>query len=353
MVSHGDFPVATLSLSRGSGGGKPVAMKEISLVHIVRQVDVRDLEVLLTVAEECSFRKAGKHLEIGQSAVSRRVQKLENLLGVSLFERQPTGARLTAAGSEFVDCASTIYDNLKAGVTRAQSNAIAGDGELRIGTMFSLSNGSQRALIEAFAKSHPAVHLSFVECGRRQMMTMLGHREIDAVIAIGASPCQTSDHLVLAYTPVYLAVAGNSSLASVGRLRWADVVNEKFVVSARDSGSELHDYIVRQVTEFGRGVSITRHHICREGIMNLVGLGFGVTLVCDHALGARYPNVSLAPIGHEEECVPLSLSWRPENDNPALRRFIGLARRQARQNCASCCGTKSPDHIENTASILT
>jgi len=53
-------------------------------------------------------------LHLGQSAVSRRVQKLEDLLGVSLFERRSTGARLTNAGSEFVACSSAIFENLKA-----------------------------------------------------------------------------------------------------------------------------------------------------------------------------------------------------------------------------------------------
>lgn len=66
--------------------------------------------------------------------------------------------------------------------------------------------------------------------------------------------------------------------------------------------------------------------------MNLVGLGFGVSLVPDHWRGDQYPNVIFVPIGDVGETVPLSLTWRPENDNPALRRFISLARIEARRN---------------------
>ncbi|MEM9963533.1 MAG: LysR family transcriptional regulator [Pseudomonadota bacterium] len=299
-----------------------------------RQIDARDLEILLTVAETCSFRKAGQRLDLGQSAVSRRVHKLEELLGVSLFERRPTGARLTVAGSEFVACASAVYENLKAAVARAQSNAVAGEGELRIGTMSSFSNGPQRALIKAFVERHPAVRLSFLECERRQMMTMLGHRTLDVVITVGETSRENGDGLVLAYAPVYLAVASDSSLARAGRLNWADVAEEEFLVSARESGPDVHDYIVRQITGFGRGASITRHHLCRDGVMNLVGLGFGVTVIGDHAAGAKYPNVTLVPIGNGNDRVPFSLTWRPENDNPALRRFLSLARIEAKKNGA-------------------
>lgn len=62
----------------------------------------RDLQTMLAVAEAGSFRKASQSLQVGQSAITRRVQKLENALGVSLFERRATGARLTVAGWSFV-----------------------------------------------------------------------------------------------------------------------------------------------------------------------------------------------------------------------------------------------------------
>lgn len=68
--------------------------------------------------------------------------------------------------------------------------------------------------------------------------------------------------------------------------------------------------------------------------MTLVGLGLGVSLVADHWRGVTYPNVSFVPIGDVNEKVPFSITWRPENDNPALRRFISLARIEAQRNGA-------------------
>jgi len=63
-----------------------------------RNLGIYDVEAVLAVAESGSFRKAGQLLGIGQSAVTRLIQKLEDALGVSVFERSPTGARLTTAG---------------------------------------------------------------------------------------------------------------------------------------------------------------------------------------------------------------------------------------------------------------
>ncbi len=65
--------------------------------------------------------------------------------------------------------------------------------------------------------------------------------------------------------------------------------------------------------------------------MTLVGLGLGVSLVADHWRGVSVSDVTFVPIGSEDETVPFTLSWRPENDNPALRRFLSLARIEARR----------------------
>jgi DNA-binding transcriptional LysR family regulator len=56
----------------------------------------------LVVGECLSFRGAAKVLGIRQSSVSRGVRTLEDKLGVSLFERHPSGARITNAGARFL-----------------------------------------------------------------------------------------------------------------------------------------------------------------------------------------------------------------------------------------------------------
>ena len=65
------------------------------------RVEAFNLRTMLAVAEAGGFHKASALLNVGQSAITRRVQKLEDALGVSLFERHPTGARLTRAGAAF------------------------------------------------------------------------------------------------------------------------------------------------------------------------------------------------------------------------------------------------------------
>ena len=301
----------------------------------VFRMDFLDLRAVICVAEAGSFHKAAKALSIGQSAVSRRVARLEDLLGVSLFERHSSGARLTHAGTRFVSQMHPIFKDLGVAVETAQTAGVAGNGSLRIGLIASLSKGIVREVIEAFVADHADIDLCLAESDRSNLMTMLCHRTIDAIYLAGEPELGAGDGLKLVEEDIFLAVQADGPLAAHDRLKWEDVATSTFVVSAREPGPEIHDYIIRRVSDLGRPANVRRHRLGREGIMNLVGLGFGVSLVADHWRGVRYPNVEFVPIGDEEETVPFSLTWRPDNDNPALRQFVSLARVPARRAASS------------------
>ena len=297
-------------------------------------IETRQLRNFLAVAERGSFRKAADHLELGQSAVSRRVQSLEETLGVSLFERRPSGARLTNAGTCFATRIRAILDDLDLAVSRARAAGIAANGQIRLGVIASLSRGPLRQIVERFLEAHRDVDICFVESERGDLLTLLNHRRIDLVYAAGEPEAEDDEALLVTRERIFLAVASNSRLARCDKLSWDQLQTATFVVSSREPGPEIHDYIVKNVSAVGHAAQVSRHRFGREGIMTLVGLGLGISLVADHWRGVDYPNVTFVPVGDAEEGVPFSMWWRKENDNPALRRFISLARIEAKRNGA-------------------
>ena len=136
-------------------------------------VDLRNISALLSVAEVGSFRKAAKELKIGQSAVSRRIQKLEDNLGVSMFERRSQGVRLTVAGADFTTRMRSITSDLDNAVEAAQSHGSAASGQLRLGIIASLSNGALRQVLKAFLNNHNQIKLDINESDRNDLMTCL------------------------------------------------------------------------------------------------------------------------------------------------------------------------------------
>lgn len=310
-----------------------------------QHLEIYDVETVLAVAESGSFRRAGRRLGIGQSAVTRRVQKLEDALGVSVFERSPTGSRLTAAGWKFAIRSRRLANQFLETVRTAQSAGEAGNGHLCVGLIASLSRGALREVVARFRAQHSEVDLAFTEADRGELMTLLSHRIIDIVMAAGEPPSEHGDMLLLTEEQLYIAVAGDHPLAKRRSVRWQDVETMRFIVGADEPGPEIHDYILRKVSNLGRQANVREHSVDREGIMNLVGLGLGITLMCEHWRGVRYPNVVFVPVKEygRDETIPFSLTWRPENDNPALRRFLSLSREIAKTAATSFAPSQKHD----------
>lgn len=81
--------------------------------------------------------------------------------------------------------------------------------------------------------------------------------------------------------------------------------------------------------------------VSKEALMNLVGMGCGVALTSNVSIGVTYPGVTFVPINGE--FLPCMLVWSPENDNPALRRFVSLAKVLAKQELARGAPSQTRD----------
>lgn len=306
-------------------------------------IDLHDLTVLRTAAATGSFRKAGQCLSMNQSAISRRVHKVEEFLGVSIFERQTTGVCLTHAGRMFVASTSSASHRIETAVRDAKTCATGDAGEIHIAVGVSLSNAATRALLSAFRNAHPEVELYFVRSDWGDLFTRLSHREVDLVIVLGMPPEQYGDRIVLDCQRIHLAIADGDASATEQELSWRDVAEQTFLVGSSDDHVELERHLICQLRKLGYPAKLRRHELTRADMMSLVALGFGVTLAVERQPGAHYPSVSVLPMHGDEETLPISLTWRPENDNPALRRFLSLARVEAKRNGALSAPPQSLD----------
>ena len=280
----------------------------------------------LVVAEHLSFTRAAKVLGIRQSTVSRRVRVLEDQLGVSLFERDVMGVRLTEAGRRFLNTARSGLAEIDHAVKNAGSAGRGAEGAIRIGIMSSISAGFIRELLRAFHKSHPAISIDVTEGLASEHIARITERQLDVAFIAGRSPPLRCDSLLLWEARVYAALPERHVLASSDPVGWDALKDEHFIVSRDAPGPEIHDYIIRRAAELGHSPSVERHDVSRETLMHLVALGFGLSLVSEGATGTRYPEVMFRPLTIPEDVLPYSAIWLPGNDNPALRRFLSLAK---------------------------
>ena len=103
-------------------------------------IDLVSVTQALLVAEHLSFSRAAQVLGVRQSAVSRRVRALEDKLGVSLFERDSTGVRLTEAGRRFLERTRPALSEIDHAMKAAASAGRGAEGVIRIGILASVSD---------------------------------------------------------------------------------------------------------------------------------------------------------------------------------------------------------------------
>lgn len=182
------------------------------------KVEVRDMRSLLAVAEAGGFRKAAIQLGVGQSVLSRRMRDFEDKLGVSLFERHASGARLTRAGDTLLNRVRIILADVDAAVQSAGRYGTAQEGHLRLGFVNSLSRGPLRKLVGTFRAEHPRVELQIVESDRSEVLTMLSHQRLDLAVVPGEEPHTAGEFVTIYREPAYIALPEDHHLATEKRL---------------------------------------------------------------------------------------------------------------------------------------
>lgn len=295
--------------------------------HLDGSINLRALQLATHVERHGSIRLAARSAKLSPSVVSRRIRGLEDELGVSLFERRPSGIKTTAAGARFLQAALRMFAELDdaTGAARAAGSGLV--GQLVVGTYFSASTGRLRDALLRFVGRHRRVELSVIEGDREHLLSDLRRGRTDVAILLGPHDEPGLDRLALWQEAGMVALPERHTLADAGLVLWQDLVGETFIVTSRGSGPEARA-TVQSLLPDGHTARFAAHDVGREGMFNLVGTGPGVAVLAESASGASYPGVVFRPVGDETgpTIVEAVAYWDPKRDNPALRRFLAQLR---------------------------
>jgi DNA-binding transcriptional LysR family regulator len=121
-----------------------------------------------------------------QSAIGRRVRALEDVLGVSLFERNPAGVRLTTAGARFFEQARDGLRQLDEAVKTAGAAGRGAIGRLDIGILSSMAAGFLREVIRTYHAGHADVAMHILEGASREQVALVRESRLDVAFVLGA-----------------------------------------------------------------------------------------------------------------------------------------------------------------------
>jgi DNA-binding transcriptional LysR family regulator len=290
-------------------------------------MNIRHLRYFVAASEHGSFRKAGAALGVQESTISRRIRDMEDGLGSSLFHRHSGGVRLTIAGERLLSRARKVLRYVSEGVDIVDAVGRVQDGHLRIGIFSSLASGFLQELLKSFREKHEGVQLDISDGNPAEHVAAVRQIRMDIAFVTGTQEWPQCETAHLWSERVFAVLPQSHALVDQEEVCWSDLAHETFIVSDAPPGQEIHDYLVQRVATLGRHPKIQSQFVGRDNLLTLVALGSGLTVTSEATTAAHVPGICYRPI--VGEILPFSAVWSPRNDNPALRRFVSMAKTQA------------------------
>ncbi|WP_044560458.1 LysR family transcriptional regulator [Azospirillum sp. B4] len=285
--------------------------------------DLRHLRDAMLVAQHGSLRRAAGAADVSQSTLSRRVRSLEDRLGIVLFERTRIGCRLTLTGERFLRDAEFGAAHLCRAVGDVAQIKKGFVGTLRIGVMASLADGKLADLLATYHERFPKIEVRISEgTSQAHLIGMLNGR-LDAAFLVGKPRSPDCDNRHLYEEALFAALPASHALAGRSHLTWEDLRDETLLVMADGSGPEVEGIILRHISGPGFRPEIVVHQVGRDNLLNMVGKGYGLTLVISSILGAAHPGVRFVSI-EPAQTVSWNVVWPKNNANPTLKRLLEI-----------------------------
>lgn len=294
-------------------------------------LDFLSLRHALVVAEHMSIRRAAAHLGVQPSAISRRLQALEQQLGASLFERNSAGAQMTPAGQRFLKRARWALADLDDAARAAAGVQTGRTGTLGLSFYPSLASGLLHRILNEHRARFPDLEMWFREGASADQLTALRRHQVDVALLMDAPDFDGGSSEHLWDERIYVAAPAGHRVAASEAVTWATLRDEAFVVRAYGCGPVIYAWLAGKLRPGGVAPNISQHDLSRECLLGLVSAGYGLTVVAESATALVVPGVVYRPVANVDATVSVRMAWLPGNENPALGRFLSHARRVARR----------------------
>ncbi|MHA3771657.1 LysR family transcriptional regulator [Verrucomicrobiota bacterium sgz303538] len=289
-------------------------------------MELRHLRYFQAIAEELSFSRAARRLNVVQPALSRALKELESELGVELLARTQRTVSLTAAGKVVLNDTALMFERLDQTIRRARRAATGQQGELRLGYIGPPTNLFLSRMLEEFAKRCPQVTVHLEERTPERVWEMVAKGRLDIALTrpVHAHASLGMQTLLLRDERLCAAVPYNHPWATRKSLSWRSLADQTLIVLARREGAGLHDEILAACRQAGFSPKLGHTPSLIGTVLRYVesGAGIGIVPEClgESEISQRWKPLRLTPA----QSVPLVMVWKDESQEPPAIAFRNL-----------------------------
>ncbi|MBV4365695.1 LysR family transcriptional regulator [Erwinia phyllosphaerae] len=275
-------------------------------------VDLNDLYAFRALVEYGSFRLAAESICLSQSALSRRIDKLEGALGLKLFERTTRRVSLTLAGQSFAERSERLladFEDVVGDLSEVSQNRT---GLVTVASVPSAAYYFMPDVIRRFQIRYPRVRVKLIDSSASNVYDAVVSGQADFGISFSGRTQADIEFLPLLEDSYVAACRHEHPLAGRKSLTWREFYQQAWIGLDKTSGNRnLLDQALAQIVPERPSICETRHVTTMLG---MVEAGLGIAAV---------PAMSLPSSGHSIlTSLPLT--------EPAVKRTVGLLRRSGR-----------------------
>jgi DNA-binding transcriptional LysR family regulator len=282
------------------------------------RISIEDLRAFVLVSEFGNFHRAAEDLALTQSALSRRLKKMEDVLGARLMDRTSRTIRLTAIGEEFLPTAKRMVREFERSVSNIHDVIQKRAGVVTMASVMTIAHNVLPQVIARFAESYPAVSVRVMDDVGPKVAEFVATGDAEFGIALDAEDRPNLEFRPLVEDPYMLACRTDHPLAEKKQVMWSDLSDHAYIRMGADAGNQRK---LRSAIGDSGLLPTGTHEVAHIAtLLSFLGMGLGVSAVPKLAIVQR-PD--------------LALVFRPLVD-PVVSRTIGIISRPHAQPLRRC-----------------
>lgn len=270
---------------------------------------LNELKFAVALAKARNFRKAAEVCFVSQPALSLAVKKLEDELGVMLFERNRNDVTMTAVGELVIEQATRVIEeaNRVKEIARQGNNQLI--GTLKLGVIYSIGPYLLPEIIPFLREAAPEMPLIVEENLTSHLEAQLRNGVID--VAIVALPFEVPG---IKTTPLYeeefmVVVPSSHAWANRDAIRPEELADEKILLL--NSGHCFSNQVLQACPRLSKNGEVLQGNSL-DTVRNMVASNLGITVLPKSATIARYQNplIKVIPFVQPVPKRQVALAWR-------------------------------------------
>lgn len=282
-------------------------------------MELRQLEYFQAVSRLSSISKAAEELHIAQPSVSISIQKLEEELGVPLFDRSRRQITLTSEGTVFSRRVHDILSRIDDSVSEMQDLRSFQMGSIKIGIPPMIGVFLFPQIFARFRKQYPHLKLTAVEGGSLAIQNLLEQGGLDIGIITKSTASSSLETFPMTTSQIHVCMHPSHPLNKLSSIPFASLSEQPFILLKEDTYNRQAIMAECKKHHFTPQIIFTSSQI--ETIISLVELEIGISFLFD-SIAQRYSTIRSCPLTTPIQSQ-IVLAWnRDKYLSKASRAFI-------------------------------